>query len=85
MQREGRIRNLSGLPAVTRNDECCRALAAPAALLLTVGQGTCRGLGDTRTVLGIALGMPVAKRSQAKCCIQYVSVPCSYPQHGRSR
>jgi MATE family multidrug resistance protein len=34
-----------------------RALAAPAALLLTVGQGTCRGLGDTRTVLAIALGM----------------------------
>ena len=34
-----------------------RALAAPAALLLTVGQGTCRGLGDTRSVLYIALGM----------------------------
>ena len=34
-----------------------RAVAAPAALFLTVGQGTCRGLGDTRTVLGIALGM----------------------------
>ena len=26
-------------------------------MLLTVGQGTCRGLGDTRTVLAIALGM----------------------------
>lgn len=35
----------------------CRALAAPAALLLTVGQGTCRGLGDTRSVLYIAVGM----------------------------
>lgn len=34
---------------------CCRALAAPAALLMTVGQGAFRGLQDMKTPLAITL------------------------------
>jgi len=62
---------------------CCRALAAPAVLLLTVGQGTCRGLGDTRTVLGIALGEHVyvttsfsslrSTSTESVCCPQHLA------------